>query len=88
MDVAAAAGGAEDEEIETAVATTTPVDGLSLELPPSIHLKDCLKDDPLPFTNFVCGFQATLDHIFASKDFHVRLPTRFPVYFYSLYVFL
>ncbi|KAL8270625.1 hypothetical protein Esti_005446 [Eimeria stiedai] len=51
--------------------STARDDGLYLELPPSVHLNDCYKECPLPFTNYVSGFHATLDHIFASRDLQV-----------------
>ncbi|KAL8433746.1 hypothetical protein ACSSS7_003664 [Eimeria intestinalis] len=51
--------------------STAREDGLYLELPPSVHLNDCYKGCPLPFTNYVSGFHATLDHIFASQDLEV-----------------
>ncbi|XP_026193393.1 2',5'-phosphodiesterase 12, partial [Cyclospora cayetanensis] len=64
------AAAANSEATATADATAA-VEGLSLELPPSVHLKDCYAATPLPFTNFVCGFQAALDHVFVSKELHV-----------------
>ncbi|EPT30488.1 endonuclease/exonuclease/phosphatase family protein [Toxoplasma gondii ME49] len=50
--------------------------GVALRLPGDLDLVDCYEDSPLAFSNFVSGFQATLDYIYASSDFKVvaRLP--------------
>lgn len=47
--------------------------GVSLELPVSFNLYDCYKHTPLSFSNYVNGFQATLDYIFASQDLQVSI---------------
>lgn len=46
-------------------------EGIFLELPATFDLHDCYGHEPLPFSNYVNGFQATLDHIYASRDLQV-----------------
>ncbi|CBZ52041.1 endonuclease/exonuclease/phosphatase domain-containing protein [Neospora caninum Liverpool] len=45
--------------------------GVVLHPPGGLDLYDCYGDAPLAFSNFVAGFQATLDYIYASSDFKV-----------------
>ncbi|PFH36489.1 endonuclease/exonuclease/phosphatase family protein [Besnoitia besnoiti] len=61
---------------ETSAAENVANPGVALQLPGGLDLQDCYAAAPLAFSNFVCGFRATLDYIYASGDFEVaaRLP--------------